>query len=371
MDKSGQRDKVPTKPKSAQAMEATVSPPQFHPRSVTMRNQENRDAPTPWRLTLSEGQSREYSFPTKEVGDRFMGLRELNLIELTKPNRPEEASKFKEPNFYHYHRIFGHTLKGCFVVKNIIQKMIDDGTIDANILKRLKKGKKMATSNVATFDDPMVSHVISKTMPTCGKIMATPNPELVNMAFSRYTPQLKLEGSNETKTILRSAATSRCGKSTPKDQDQQQLSRLQTLQPVRLVSKVPRPFRNTRRHKDELLEKCASLAIGVFEDDDEPLHFPEEEPLVDKVQLSLGRQLPNPYPQSKLSKGKDVTPNEKSDYVSNVSVKYDVIAHLKKRLAMLSVYDALCLSSDLRKAFITMLSFLEDYRVKVSQAEIK
>jgi hypothetical protein len=38
---------------------------------------------------------------------------------------------------------------------------------------------------------------------------------------------------------------------------------------------------------------------------------------------------------------------------------------------MLSVYDALCLSSDLRKAFITALSFLEDYRVEVSQAEIK
>jgi hypothetical protein len=40
--------------------------------------------------------------------------------------------------------------------------MIDDGTIDANLLKSLKKGKKMATLNVATFDDPMVSRVVSK-----------------------------------------------------------------------------------------------------------------------------------------------------------------------------------------------------------------
>jgi hypothetical protein len=38
---------------------------------------------------------------------------------------------------------------------------------------------------------------------------------------------------------------------------------------------------------------------------------------------------------------------------------------------MLSVYDALCLSPDLRKAFVTALSFLEDYRVKVSQVEAK
>jgi hypothetical protein len=51
-----------------------------------------------------------------------------------------------------------------------------------------------------------------------------------------------------------------------------------------------------------------------------------------------------------------------------VLVKYDVIAHLKKIPAMLSVYDALCLSSNLCKAFITALSFPEDYRVEVSQA---
>jgi hypothetical protein len=141
---------------------------------------------------------------------------------------------------------------------------------------------------------------------------------------------------------------------------------------VRPASNVLLPFKNTRRHKDELPKKSVALAIRVFEDDDESLHFPEEEALeVNEVQLRSGRQLPYPYPQSKPLKGKDVTPNEKSDHVSNVSVKYDVIAHLKKLPAMLSVYDALCLSSNLRKAFITALSFPEDYRVKVSQVEVK
>jgi hypothetical protein len=127
---------------------------------------------------------------------------------------------------------------------------------------------------------------------------------------------------------------------------------------VRPASKVLLPFKNTRRHNDELPKKCLSLAIGVFEDDDESLHFPEEEDLeVNEVQLRSGHQLPDPYPQSKPSKGKDVTPNEKSDHVSNVLVKYDVIMHLKKIPAMLLVYDALCLSSDLHKALITALSF--------------
>jgi hypothetical protein len=58
-------------------------------------------------------------------------------------------------------------------------------------------------------------------------------------------------------------------------------------------------------------------------------------------------------------------------HVSNVSIKYDVVAHLKKIPAMLSVYDALCLSPDLCKAFVTVLSFQEDYRAKVSQVEVE
>jgi hypothetical protein len=99
MEKSGQRDKLPTKPKSAQAMEAKVSPPQFHPRSITMRNQENRDAPTPRRPTLSEHQNREYSFLAEEVEDIFMGLRELNLIELPKPKNARRSLRVQIAKF--------------------------------------------------------------------------------------------------------------------------------------------------------------------------------------------------------------------------------------------------------------------------------
>jgi hypothetical protein len=44
------------------------------------------------------------------------------------------------------------------VVKNIIQKLIDEGTIGADPLKNMKKGKKMATSNIKkctkTFPKP-------------------------------------------------------------------------------------------------------------------------------------------------------------------------------------------------------------------------
>jgi hypothetical protein len=89
----------------------------------------------------------------EEIGDLFTGLVQLKLIDLPDSKRPGEANMTNDPNFCHYHRILGHTLKDCFVVKNIIQKMIDEGTVDADLLKNLKKGKKVATANVATFQD--------------------------------------------------------------------------------------------------------------------------------------------------------------------------------------------------------------------------
>jgi hypothetical protein len=122
-----------------------------------MRNQ-NKGGPSALRRpTLNKRQIQKYSIPDEEVEDLFMGLRELNFIELPKPKGPEEVSRFNEPNFCHYHRILGHTLKDCFVVKNLIQKLIDERTVDADLLKGMEKEKKVATSNVATFRNDSVS----------------------------------------------------------------------------------------------------------------------------------------------------------------------------------------------------------------------
>ena len=129
----------------------------------------------------------------------------------------------------------------------------------------------------------------------------------------------------------------------------------------------------TNRMKVPTSEEFNVLTIDVFDDDDESLHFPEEDaPEVDQVHLRSGRQLVDPHPpHRKEPRNKDVAQNETMDPPSKVSVKYDVISHLKKIPAMLSLYDALSLSSDLRKALVTAVSFPEDYRVEVSQIETK
>jgi hypothetical protein len=108
----------------------------------------------------------------------------------------------------------------------------------------------------------------------------------------------------------------------------------------------PRFYQNIKKREDDSLKEYAAFPIGVFEDGEESLHFPEEEAHeVDEVQLRSGHRLPRPFPQQRNPP--NVTPNDATDHTPIVSVKYDVISHLKKIPTMLSVYDALCLSSDL------------------------
>lgn len=99
------------------------------------------------------------------------------------------------------------------------------------------------------------------------------------------------------------------------------------------------------------------LTIDVFDKDDGPLHFPEEPVYVNKITLRSGTQLPDVQLPSP-SVGASQAPFNQT--VSHDKIKYNVIAHLKKRPSLLSVYDTLCLSEDLRKALITALSYPEE-----------
>lgn len=125
-----------------------------------------------------------------------MGLQELNFIVLRKPKWPEEVSKFDEPNFCHYHRILSHTLKDCFVVKDLIQKLIDEGTIDANLLKSMKKEKEVATPNVTTFKNNLA---------ICnGKFTKA------RLSFDRSTPQDAVISPSKVKRVSIAALKMTC-----------------------------------------------------------------------------------------------------------------------------------------------------------------
>ncbi|KAG8367734.1 hypothetical protein BUALT_Bualt16G0103700 [Buddleja alternifolia] len=60
--------------------------------------------------------------------------------------------------------------------------------------------------------------------------------------------------------------------------------------------------------------------------------------------------------------GEDETPLIKSSESKEEKVKYDILAHLKRIPASLSIYDALTMSNELRKSLIYALAKPEDFR---------
>ncbi|KAL0445320.1 UNVERIFIED_CONTAM: hypothetical protein Slati_2254700 [Sesamum latifolium] len=69
------------------------------------------------KLTLKEMQARQYPFLDSDVSGIFDDLLEANLIDLPEMKRPEEAERKDDPKYCKYHRLVGHVIQDCFVLK--------------------------------------------------------------------------------------------------------------------------------------------------------------------------------------------------------------------------------------------------------------
>ena len=84
----------------------------------------------PRRPSLKERQSAKYSFSGEDVEPIFNELMAAGALKLPQSKRPEEVNKTNDPKYYRYHRLVSHTIKDCYVLKDIIQKMIDNDEIE-------------------------------------------------------------------------------------------------------------------------------------------------------------------------------------------------------------------------------------------------
>ncbi|KAJ8615181.1 hypothetical protein MRB53_034553 [Persea americana] len=81
------------------------------------------------RPSLKERMDKVYPFLNEDVEDLLGELLERNLLELPEPKRLGEVDKVDHPKFCKYHRMTNHKTVDCFVLKEKIQALIDDGTI--------------------------------------------------------------------------------------------------------------------------------------------------------------------------------------------------------------------------------------------------
>ncbi|KAK9911071.1 hypothetical protein M0R45_034994 [Rubus argutus] len=82
------------------------------------------------KLTLKERKEAKYSFNDEDVEQIFDELYKAKGIELPKPKRTSEVNKTKDPKCCRYHCIVSHPTKDCFVLKNIIQELVNNKEIE-------------------------------------------------------------------------------------------------------------------------------------------------------------------------------------------------------------------------------------------------
>ena len=113
--------------------------------------------------------------------------------------------------------------------------------------------------------------------------------------------------------------------------------------------------------------------VGFGSDSDEELNFPEEEEepkMVDQMQLIKRKTLPERQPPVAKDKGKekqieieeDAIPQQKKNPPMPDS---NIFSNFKKLPALLSIFDALCMSKELRDVLIYALQHPELYQASL------
>ncbi|XP_020599938.1 uncharacterized protein LOC110039272 [Phalaenopsis equestris] len=67
--------------------------------------------------TMMNRLSRVYSFKDEAVGKMFRNLIKRPEFRLPEPKKPDEVDKKDQPRYCPYHRMLGHTIKGCISFK--------------------------------------------------------------------------------------------------------------------------------------------------------------------------------------------------------------------------------------------------------------
>ncbi|KAH6782090.1 hypothetical protein C2S51_007383 [Perilla frutescens var. frutescens] len=81
------------------------------------------------KLTLREMQQREYPFLDSDVPGIFEDLCKTELIKLPEMKRPEEAGRTDDPKYCKYHRLVGHSIQNCFIFKDKVMQLAQQGKI--------------------------------------------------------------------------------------------------------------------------------------------------------------------------------------------------------------------------------------------------
>ena len=86
-----------------------------------------------YNITLRELKQKTYPFPDSDVVTMLDDLLENKVIELSKCKHLEEMSHVNDPRYCKYHRIVSHLVGECFILKELIMKLAQQGQIKLDL----------------------------------------------------------------------------------------------------------------------------------------------------------------------------------------------------------------------------------------------
>ena len=103
------------------------------------------------RPTLQEMQEKQYPFPDFDISEMLDYLLKFKLIELLEMKRPEEADQTNNPKYCKYHRLTGHPIERCFVLKDKIMELAHQGEITFDDEAMTSNLAMVASTTTSTF----------------------------------------------------------------------------------------------------------------------------------------------------------------------------------------------------------------------------
>ncbi|KAM1380389.1 hypothetical protein ACFX2I_022120 [Malus domestica] len=86
-----------------------------------------------YKNTLRELEQKVYPFPDSYMDAMLDDLLKKKVIELPECKRPEEMNRVNDHRYCKYHRIVNHPVSKCFIFKELIMKLAQQGKIELDL----------------------------------------------------------------------------------------------------------------------------------------------------------------------------------------------------------------------------------------------
>ncbi|KAA0032810.1 uncharacterized protein E5676_scaffold575G00350 [Cucumis melo var. makuwa] len=119
---------------------------------VRKDKKETKSAEKVVKSTVKESMvEKVYPFPDSDIADMLEQLLVKQLIQLLECKRPEQAGKVDDPNYCKYHRVISHPVEKCFVLKELILRLIEEDDEGWTVVTHQKKRKSTPNQKESRF----------------------------------------------------------------------------------------------------------------------------------------------------------------------------------------------------------------------------